>query len=371
MTRPQRIIHFHPNGKFASIFVDPLVAAERSCGYSSTMVTSVNLPGTGGRVMPYDVSLRNLPGLLFVFIKICFFLKAQKPNVVITHNAKSSSLPLFAAWLTGVRSRVYYNHGVPFIAYRGFLRYLLKGLERINCTLATDIVTVSSDMRSVLLDLMPAAKVTLIGHGSACGVDLSTYNAPRYAESSFRKDHGIAEDDFVVVFVGRPERRKGYNLVLRLWKDHLREDEYKLVLCGSDVSDVLKILPKIPHNIICMGFAKNIPEVLSNSNCLVLPSLHEGLPYSVLEAMACGCLVVANDIDGIRNLIRSEENGYLIRDNAVLGYASLIKSLRNQTREIDAVRCRALETAQRFSRKQFLPAYIAYIEGVLAGANNR
>jgi len=362
-----RIIHFHPNGKFASIFVDPLIAAERSCGFTSYLVTSANLSGSGGTLIAYDLSFRNLPGLLIAFFKICLFLRAEKPNVVVSHNAKSSSLPLFAAWLIGVRSRIYYNHGVPFIAYRGILRYLLMWLERINCALATEIVTVSPGMRSILLDLMPAAKVLLIGPGSACGIDLNKYNESLYAKSSFRKDHGIDKDDFVVVFVGRPERRKGYELVLRLWQDYFIEDEYKLILCGSDVSDALKILPKIPRNIICLGFANNIPEILSNSNCLVLPSLHEGLSYALLEAMACGCLVAANDIEGIRSLICSGENGYLIKGNAASGYASLIRSIRNPTQETSVVRKKSLETVQQYSREQFIPFYLAFIERLLAG----
>lgn len=363
---PPRIIHFHPSEKYAPIFLEPLMVAERSHGYASTMVNSAYFSSKGKRVIPYDICLRNLPALLIAFIRICLFLKSQNPSVVISHNAKSSSLPLFAAWLMGVRSRVYYNHGVPFIAYRGLLRYLLMGLERVNCLLATNIITVSSDMRDVLLRLMPEKKITIIGHGSACGLDLSLYGAKRYTESSFRKDHGISMDDFVVVFVGRPESRKGYNLILRLWQDYLKEDEYKLIICGSDVSDALRVLPKIPSNIICMGFTQKIPEILSNSNVLILPSLHEGLSYAILEAMASGCLVLANDIEGIRNLVRSGENGYLISNNSPSAYVLAIKSLRHQIWETDAVRRNSLKTAKLFSRKQFIPNYLVFIEEVLA-----
>jgi N,N'-diacetylbacillosaminyl-diphospho-undecaprenol alpha-1,3-N-acetylgalactosaminyltransferase len=368
MTPPPKIIHFHPNGRFATIFVDPLMEAERAHGYVSTMVTSVNLPASGGTVIPYDLSLRNLPGLLFSFMRIIFFLKAQKPSVVISHNAKSSSLPLFAAWLMGVRSRIYYNHGVPFIAYRGILMYLLKWLESINCTLATSIVTVSQDMCNVLLGLKPNAKISLIGHGSACGLDLNIYNALRYRESSFRISHGIAKDDLAVVFVGRPERRKGFDLAVQMWSDHFKDHGYKLILCGPETSDVLKVLPEIPSNIICLGFAKNIPEILSNCECLLLPSMHEGLSYAILEAMACGCVVVANDIEGVRNLVHDGENGYLISDNAVSKYVTFFRSIGNRALEMASIRRSAIETGRIYSRELFLPAYLAFVENVLADA---
>lgn len=368
MISPKKIVHFHPNGNFASQFVSPLIFAERSKGYTSKIITSVNESGVGGQIIPYDLSLRNLPGLLFAFTKICVFFAVQKPDLVVSHNAKSSSLPLLAAWLMGVKSRVYYNHGVPFIGYTGFLRGLLRLLEIVNCSFATEIVTVSDDMRNLLLSVKPMAKVSLIAKGSACGIDLKTYNATRYVDSLFRADHGILIQDIAVVFIGRPERRKGFELILRLWRDHVKVSSIKLILCGPDQKDVLKVLTQIPPNVICLGFVKNIPEVLSNADCLILPSLHEGLPYAVLEAMACGCLVIANNINGVRNLIFHDCNGYLVKDNSVADYVRLIFTLKLRTKEMTKMQSEALETVKPFSRERFLPAYLSFIERIVGVA---
>lgn len=365
MISPRKIVHLHPNGKFASQFVDPLILAERSRGYASTIITSTNSSGVDGKIIPYDLSLRNLAGLLLAFAKLCVLFAAQKPNLVVSHNTKSSSLPLLAAWLMGVKSRVYFNHGVPFVGYSGFLRGLLRLLEIINCTLATEIVTVSSDMKNLLLSVKPLAKVSLIAKGSACGIDLATYNASLYADSTFRRDNGILKEDIAMVFIGRPEKRKGFELVLRLWRDHVKDASIKLILCGPEQSDVLKVLTRVPPNVICMGFVNNIPEVLSNVQCLILPSLHEGLSYAVLEAMACNCLVLANDIDGIRNLVRNGHNGYLIKDNSVSGYVSLIFALKARSIEVSNMKLNALETAKLFSRESFLLSYLSTIERIV------
>ena len=368
MISPLKIVHFHPNGKFASQFVDPLIVAERSQGYVSTIITSTHSSGIDGKIIPYDLSLGNLAGLLLVFAKLCVFFAVQKPKLVVSHNSKSSSLPLFAAWLMGIKSRVYFNHGVPFIAYRGFLRGLLKLLEIINCTFATEVVTVSSDMKSLLLSVKPSAKVTLIGEGSACGIDLARYNASLYADSSFRKANGILKEDIALVFIGRPERRKGFELVLTLWRDHIKDVGIKLILCGPEQSDVLKVLTQVPPNVICMGFVNNIPEVLSNAECLILPSLHEGLSYAVLEAMACNCLVLANDIAGIRNLVRNGHNGFLVEGNAVAGYLSLIFALKAGSIEVENMKLNALEVVKSFSRERFLPAYLSTIKRSVGAA---
>ena len=366
MMPPRKIIHLHPNGNFASNFVDPLILAERSRGHISTIITSTNVSGISGRIIPYDLSLRNLPGIFLAFAKLCVLFAVQKPDLVISHNTKSSMLPLFAAWLMGVKSRLYYNHGVPFVGYRGFLRQLLILIERINCSLATEIVTVSLDMKNLILSVSPLANVSIIGNGSACGIDLERYRASLYSDSSFRKDYGILEEDIVVVFIGRPERRKGFDLSLRMWRDHVKDPSIKLILCGAQQSDALKILKKIPPNIICMGFVKNLPEVLSKADGMILPSLHEGLSYAVMEAMASGCLVIANDIAGIKNLVHNGDNGYLVSGNSVSDYVRLIFALKTHNKEMSNMKSNALETVKLYSRERFLPAYLSFIERCIA-----
>ena len=366
MMPPRKIIHFHPNGNFASNFVDPLILAERSRGYISTIVTSTNVSGISGKIIPYDLSIRNLPGIFLAFAKLCALFAVQKPDLVVSHNTKSSMLPLFAAWLLGVESRLYYNHGVPFVGYRGFLRRFLRLIERINCSLATEIVTVSLEMKDLILSVRPLTNVSIIASGSACGIDLERHRASLYSDSSFRKDYSILEEDIVVLFIGRPERRKGFELVLRMWRDHVKDFSIKLILCGPQQSDVLKVLTKLPPNIICMGFVKNLPEVLSKADCLILPSLHEGLSYAVMEAMASECLVIANDIAGIKDLVHNGDNGYLVTGNSVSDYVRLIFALRTHNKETSNMKSNALETVKLYSRERFLPAYLSFIERCIA-----
>ena len=365
MMPPRKIIHLHPNGIFASNFVDPLILAERSRGYVSTIITSANVSGIGGKIIPYDLRLRNLPGIFLSFAKLCVLFAVQKPDLVVSHNTRSSMLPLFAAWLMGVKSRLYYNHGVPFVAYRGFLRLFLILIERINCGFATEIVTVSLDMKDLILSIIPLANVSIIGNGSACGIDLEKYDTSLYSDSSFRKDCGILEEDIVVVFIGRPERRKGFELVLRMWRDYVKDSSIKLILCGAQQSDALKIIKKLPPNIICMGFVKNLPEVLSKADGMISPSLHEGLSYAVMEAMASGCLVIANDIAGIRNLVHNGHNGHLIPGNSVSDYVRLIFSLKTRNKAVSNMKSNAREDIKIYSRECFLPAYLSFIESAI------
>ncbi|MCK4793645.1 MAG: glycosyltransferase family 4 protein, partial [Desulfobacteraceae bacterium] len=59
-----------------------------------------------------------------------------------------------------------------------------------------------------------------------------------------------------------------------------------------------------------------LPKILNEHELFILPSLWEGMPKTLLEAMACGCPVLGTDIDGIREVIKHGENGILCNTNS-------------------------------------------------------
>nr|WP_249417696.1 glycosyltransferase [Pusillimonas minor] len=363
-------MHFHPDGRMAAKFVDPLVDAERKFGFTARLITSIRSSKTSDQAIPYDLSLRNLLLLPVSFFRICGVILKYRPDILISHNTKSSILPLFAGWLLRVKSRVYYNHGVPYIGYQGVLRVILRLFERVNCFLATDVVTISGDMVSLLKNVSSSISPKVINNGSACGLDLSVYSPLIYKNSSWRADNNIKDADLVVVFVGRPERRKGFELALRIWVENFKSPHFKLVLCGPDVSDVLKYLPKVPSNILCKGFVDNIPEVLSASDVLILPSLHEGLSYACMEAQACGAVVVANKIDGVRSIVQDGVSGYLVENNLAAAYVKIINNINDNRKSMSVVKNNAYISVQKYARESFISFYLDYIS-TLSGKRRR
>lgn len=359
-----RIIHFHTDGRMAAIFVDPLVEAERGHGHASELVASIRKSKTSNLEMSHNLSLRNVLGLPVAFGRICKLLRSRKPDIVICHNTTASPVPLLAAWCMGIKVRVYFNHGVPFVGYKGVLRWGLRVLEQANCRLASHVVSVSRDMAKLLQRVSARAQPRLILNGSACGIDLEVWNRARYRGSVWRQSNQIGADDIVVAFVGRPEKRKGFEHVLRLWRDYLPESRYKLVLCGAGQDDVLRFLPTVLPNLICLGFVDNVAEVLSHADAIILPSLHEGLSYAVLEAMACKCVVIANDIEGVRCLIQDKVNGYLVNNNNLAAYAHVIKLLGEDPSSFANIREQAACAAGKFARHVFLPAYLDFLDEV-------
>jgi len=360
-----RIIHFHPDPRMAMIFIAPLMQAERRKGMESELVFSVHRSGIEGTNIPFDLSAPNLPGLPLALWRVWKYLKRRRPDVVFSHNTKSSLIPLIGAWLAGVPARVYFNHGVPYVGYQGILSVILRALERWNIAFATHVVTVSRDMQTLLCDVSPRTKAQIIHYGSASGIDLHIFSPELYSRTGWREAHGLHDEDLVVVYVGRPEKRKGFELVLRLWSNQFHDGNIKLLLCGSGPDDVLRYLSTLPPNIIPLGFVHNVPEVLAASDLMILPSLHEGLSYACLEAQAGGAVVVANNIPGIRCLVEDWTTGFLVSDNEPMQYVKIIREVSNNRSLLGPIQQKAKLNVLNYSREAFIPLYLSYLQTLL------
>tara|TARA_B110000977_G_scaffold69336_1_gene94157 strand:+ start:971 stop:2062 length:1092 start_codon:yes stop_codon:yes gene_type:complete len=353
-------IHFHPNGKFATKFVSPLIEAEKSIGLNSLLVNSSDPASNSYSLIRYDLTAKNLILLPVTFFKILRLILKTKPNSIISHNTTSSFLPLLSARVAKINNIIYFNHGVPHLGHSGLTAKALKIIESINCLLATEIITVSDDMVEELRKLT-SKKITLINHGSACGIDLQDYSRKNHTNISFRKRLNIDSKDTVFVYIGRPERRKGYNFLINLWANHFfNKMNYRLLLCGSSYNELKENLNEVPSNIIPLGFVQNIPEVLSNSDCLILPSLHEGLSYAILEAMACECITISNQIPGIRTLMENQLCGYMLNTNDESEYVKKIKSIQRDGVSKEITRA-GLKEAKKYDRKKYMKIYTDFI----------
>lgn len=114
-----------------------------------------------------------------------------------------------------------------------------------------------------------------------------------------------------IVFVGRLTRQKNLEGLIRAIKDL----PYSLDVYGTgEMEDELKKLAgDLDVNVRFLGNVPNreMPEILNRYNLFALPSLYEGMPKTLLEAMACGCAVIGTNVDGIREIIRDDVNGIL------------------------------------------------------------
>jgi glycosyltransferase involved in cell wall biosynthesis len=128
--------------------------------------------------------------------------------------------------------------------------------------------------------------------------------------------------DLSLACVGRLETgNKGQDLLLDvLALSHWRERKVRLSLVGRGINErALRCMAEDLKltSVDFLGHQSNIEEVWSRHHALVLPSRHEGMPLTVVEAMLCGRPCIVTDVAGNRELVRDGTNGFLAKAPAV------------------------------------------------------
>jgi glycosyltransferase involved in cell wall biosynthesis len=120
-------------------------------------------------------------------------------------------------------------------------------------------------------------------------------------------------------------------------------------------------------NVLFTGHVENVSMYLKCSDIYILPSEAEGLPNSVIEAMACGLPVIMNKINGISDFILTHgKNGYIINDNKISDYITIINKLLTSPKEYSKISQNALNCIEeRFTDEIVNQKYLNIYSNIL------
>ncbi|MBK1810278.1 glycosyltransferase family 4 protein [Clostridium sp. YIM B02505] len=140
-------------------------------------------------------------------------------------------------------------------------------------------------------------------------------------KSEFKKKLGINEEKFIFGFLGRLIAVKGADLLIKSFSvvAKTNENAQLLIVGDGDEREQLEELTKqlnLEDRVIFAGYQKNVYDYMNIFDCFVLPSVREGLPIAVLEAMAMKKLVISTPVAGLAKLIKNGENGIMISERS-------------------------------------------------------
>ena len=171
-----------------------------------------------------------------------------------------------------------------------------------------------------------------------------------------RKRLGIEQDFKVIGTVGKLREEKGTKYLIESAVKVLEVFPKTRFLIAGDgpLRKELEILSKqlmIDRNIIFAGFCQDIPAILSIDDIIAIPSLTEGSPLALLEAMAMGKPIVATNVGGIREILRDGETGLLVpsRDPKALS-EKIIHLLKNEN-DANLLGLRAKEEVRKYDNR--------------------
>lgn len=220
---------------------------------------------------------------------------------------------------------------VRFIKKIGPRRLALSYLEhRIFVDKGCKVVMTNSELvkRNIIEHyMMDPEKIVVIYNG----VDTSRFN-PKVTEKyrkSLRDKYSIRKDEIVLVFVSNNFKLKRLDLVLEAMV-LLKNNRIRLFVIGADNHRTYlrwAINNSLGDQVLFLGPKRNIEKYYAASDIFVLPTLYDAFANVCLEAMACGLPVITSDSNGAADLIRDNENGFILKTQKADELSARIKAL--------------------------------------------
>jgi glycosyltransferase involved in cell wall biosynthesis len=218
------------------------------------------------------------------------------------------------------------------IFFSGFLRSIFP--RKIVCV--SDI-----GRRRLIKDFaFPERKLSTVHNG----INTEQFRRTQSYRKNWRQRWQIPPSALVFGAIGRLSQRKGYENALAGFQALLKavpDKEFRFVLVGEGPHE--QFLRNIASQVVPTGHVIFSPfcdrpwEPLSAIDIFLMPSLNEGLPFALLEAMACGCCPIASAVGGIPEIISSSDLGWLIPPDARSFTVAMIDAASRRVQELAAM----------------------------------
>ena len=225
------------------------------------------------------------------------------------------------------------------------------------------ITVVSQPIKQILVDRgIVAEHVHIIKNG----INLDDFKRIDPVErKKMRADFGVGEKIPLIISLGRLTEQKAHIDLIRTAEIlKSRGLEFIVMIVGDgELRDELDRMIRrhgLEEQVRLLGFRDNTSQLLQMSDIFILPSLDEGLPMALLEAMACRIPVIATPVGDVPQLLGWGANGILVESRDVDGFAEAISHLISQENDMNLVDRGYQEVKNTYSSEVMFNNYKAF-----------
>ena len=271
--------------------------------------------------------------------QLLFLLRKYRPQIVHTHGFKSGLLGRFAARKMGVPVIIHTYHGHLFHSYYNrFVSSIICKIERWLATFTTRIIAISPQQAIELTEvyrIAPANKISTI----YLGIDKNDY---LLTGEGLRKKYHVPDDVVIVAVIGRLVPIKNHFFFIKIAEQIVKVESkvcFFIIGDGHQKWTIQKGLSRLQiswqegkqneakTNVYFTSWITNIAAALQDVDVVMLTSLNEGTPVSLLEAQMFGKPVIATNVGGVRDSLVANQTGFLIEDFCVEEAVAKLKQL--------------------------------------------
>ncbi|WP_320041044.1 glycosyltransferase [uncultured Desulfobacter sp.] len=262
--------------------------------------------------------VKQIEGLSYrPFMDFITLLRNLKPDILHCHLYNATRVGAPAAVLSGVPAVIETGHLVE--RWRsGFKKVIPNGIDMLISNLVDQMVAVSTPVAEYFINekRYPVQKVSTIHNWC----DLNSFSHRGVSAqniSKLKNELRLPGEATILGIIGRLEEQKGHRYLFKVLPDLIRRfpNTHILVIGQGSLECFLRKKAnqdQIQNNVHFLGFREDIPELMALLDILLLPSLFEGMPLTLIEGAAMGIPSIATNVDGSSDVIQNGESGFLI-----------------------------------------------------------
>ncbi|NCS36437.1 MAG: glycosyltransferase family 4 protein [Microcystis aeruginosa G11-01] len=270
------------------------------------------------------------------FGNIYKLLKSQKFDIIHTHGGTAGFWGrLVAASLQNKPKIIHTYHGLHYLnttqtksPQQTIKTAIFQKIDQLLLRITDQIICVChSDYQKAIAAKVASPQKTSIVYN---GIEIDRYSTPLNKETA-RKVFNMPPTDFIFGNVGRLHEQKGHKYLLQSFAKVANRSKLLIIGDGDLKDELIKLADDLQINdrVSFLGARSDVYEFLSAIDVFVMPSLWEGQPIALLEALAIGKPCLASFIDGIPEIITDGINGYLVKPKNVEGLTKAMEVMIN------------------------------------------
>lgn len=251
----------------------------------------------------------------------------RRYDLVHTHLLASNVIAKPVAALSGVGVRINHDHCND---KRSDPRWWAAEADRITNRFSTHVIAVSESTREYLLahENLPPDRVTTIHNG----VDLEVYKPRPKRRAVTRSEWQLPAEAYIIAGIGRLTYQKNFSLFLEVAAEVSRFEPQTFFILAGTGEEEPKLRQQarelgIEKRVRFLGYVKEMSALYPALDMLLLTSRYEGLPITVLEAMAGGIPIVAARLDGVQEILTDEKDALLATPGDRTAFVSRVLAL--------------------------------------------
>ena len=227
---------------------------------------------------------------------------------------------------------IYTAHGFHFFKGAPLLNWLIYFPLEWLCSFFTDVlITINKEDYEFAKKHMRAKQVEYV---PGIGIDINKFESIKCDKREKLDEIKLPKDAIILLSVGELSKRKNQEIIIRALQ-HLNNKNIYYVLVGFGAKEEylkqLAINLNVADNVRFLGYRSDISELCNIADVFCFPSLQEGLPVALMEAMAAGLPCVVSNIRGNSDLISDNQGGFLVAPDDADGFADKINVVINDS----------------------------------------